>query len=119
MEDIIIDLPANDLESILKEGKIPVIDVRRVSEFEQIGIIEGSIKLTFFDEYNNYDFEWWLSEFEKIVDSKEKPFVLVCAHANRTRTIGEYLAIKLGYKEVYHLEGGIANWMSLGKEVKR
>ena len=48
-------------------------------------------------------------EFEKIVTSKDQTFVLICAHANRTRTIGNFL-IEQGYKNCAHLFGGMALW---------
>jgi rhodanese-related sulfurtransferase len=53
--------------------------------------------------------ENWMKEFEKIVTSKEQTFVLICAHANRTRTIGNFL-IEQGYKNTAHLFGGMALW---------
>ena len=50
-----------------------------------------------------------MAEFEKFVTSKERTFVLICAHANRTRNIGNFL-IEQGYKNTAHLFGGMALW---------
>jgi rhodanese-related sulfurtransferase len=86
-----------------------IIDIRRADEWEQTGIIEGSHKMTFFDEYGQYDVDAFLEDFTKVVKDKEEPFILVCAHANRTKNVGELLGLRLKYKNVYELDGGI-NW---------
>lgn len=102
------DLKPSIVEKMI-EDNIVMIDVRREDEFKRTGIIKNSHLLTFFDEYGNYDLEKWMNEFEKLVTSKDQTFILICAHANRTRNIGEYLANQ-GYKHVSHLMGGIALW---------
>jgi len=49
------------------------------------------------------------------VDTKEKPVILVCRSASRTRMLGNFLNERLGYENVYHLTGGILNWKAHGK----
>ncbi|MDD3054359.1 MAG: hypothetical protein PHE16_00630 [Aliarcobacter sp.] len=34
---------------------------------------------------DNNDFKSWMKEFEKIVTSKERTFILICVLVNRTR----------------------------------
>lgn len=92
-----------------KEEGFPVIDVRRDDEWEEYGIIEGSHKITFFDELGLFDLDKFLEAFTKVVTDQEQPFILVCAHASRTKAIGEIMGSKLGYQNVYELDGGI-NW---------
>lgn len=92
-----------------KEEGYAIIDVRRADEWEQYGCIEGSHKITFFDAIGGYDLDTFLEAFNKVVTDKEQPFILVCAHANRTKDIGEIMGLKLKYKNVYELDGGI-NW---------
>ncbi|CAI6149456.1 MAG TPA: rhodanese-like domain-containing protein [Sulfurimonas sp.] len=101
-------LSTEEFEQMQAEG-FAVIDVRRNDEWEQYGIIEGSHKITFFDESGSYNIDKFLAAFSKIVTSKEQPFILVCAHARRTKSIGEFMSLKLNYKNIYELEGGI-NW---------
>jgi rhodanese-related sulfurtransferase len=99
-----------------KEG-YAVIDVRREEEWEYYGVIKGSHQITFFDEIGRYDLDKFLEEFTKIVTDKEQPFILVCAHANRTKAIGELMGLQLGYKNVYELDGGINyGWIDKGFE---
>ncbi|MGB3750361.1 MAG: rhodanese-like domain-containing protein, partial [Arcobacteraceae bacterium] len=97
-----------------------LIDIRREDEWNHYGIIEGSHKLTFFDETGDYDFNAWMAEFIKIVKDKNQKFILVCAHANRTKTVGNFLATELRYTNVNELDGGINyGWIDKGlKTVK-
>lgn len=92
-----------------RESGISVIDIRREDEWEQYGIIDGSHKMTFYDELGQSDIDTFIAQLSEVVTSKEQPFILVCAHANRTKTVGEILGATLGYKNVYELDGGI-NW---------
>ena len=104
----LVDFQPRIVERMIDDN-IVMIDVRRVDEFKRTGVIKNAHLLTFFDEYGEYDLEKWMSEFEKLVTSKEQTFVLICAHANRTRNIGNFL-IEQGYKNTAHLYGGMALW---------
>jgi len=109
-------LKTAQVQEALKNG-VAVIDIRRPDEWERFGVIKGSHKLTFFDGQGRYDINGWMSEFTKIVTSKDQPFILVCAHANRTKSVGELLGIQLGYKYVQELDGGINyGWIDKGLE---
>lgn len=112
-------LDAKKLQSAIEKG-VAVIDIRRVDEWNKTGIIKGSYKLTFFDSKGKYNAEAWMNEFSKIVKNKNDAFVLVCAHANRTKVLGKFLNKDLGYSNVYDLEGGIMyGWIDKGlKTVK-
>ena len=101
-------LSTKEFQEKKAEGFV-VIDIRRADEWEYYGIIEGSHKITFFDERGQYDLDSFLEAFTKVVTNKERPFILVCAHAQRTKTVGEIMGLKLKYKNVYELDGGI-NW---------
>ena len=101
-------LSTREFQKKLEEG-FTVIDIRRAEEWESDGIIEGSHKITFFDAMGSFDIDKFLEAFSKVVTSKEQPFVLVCAHASRTKVACEIMGDKLGYTNVYELDGGI-NW---------
>ena len=103
-----------------KADGFTVIDIRRADEWEEDGIIEGSHTITFFDEAGQYDLDGFLASFTRVVTDKEQPFILVCAHANRTKTAGEIMGATLGYKNVYELDGGIHwGWIDKGLETVR
>ena len=107
-------LSTDDFLEKLEEG-YAIIDVRRQDEWDYTGVIEGSVKITFFDASGQYDAKAFLDAFTKVVTDKDQPFILVCAHANRTKSIGEFLGLKMGYKHVFELDGGINDgWIDLG-----
>ncbi len=112
----LIDLPPKSVE-YLKSDKIVMIDIRRKDEWEAIGVIQGAYKITFFDTYGNADVTTWMQKFKKLVTSKNQQFVLICAHANRTRVIGDFLIQNHKYTNVAHLKGGMAEWLEEQKEV--
>jgi len=104
----LVDLQPRIVEKMIDDN-IVMIDVRREDEFKRTGVIKNAHLMTFFDKYGNHNIENWMNEFKKIITSKDQTFVLICAHANRTRTIGNFL-IEQGYKNTAHLFGGMALW---------
>ena len=112
-------LSTSAVQEEIKKGTV-LIDIRREDEWQKYGIIEGSHKITFFDNYGEYDINEWMEQFIQIVKTKDQKFILVCAHANRTKTVGGFLSSQLSYKNVYDLEGGINyGWIDKGlKTVK-
>lgn len=109
-------LSAEDFNEKVKQG-YKIIDIRRADEWEYYGVIEGSYKITFFDEMGGYDIDTFLAAFTQVVTDKEQPFILVCAHARRTKAVGRLLAFELKYTNVYELDGGI-NWGWLDRGYK-
>jgi rhodanese-related sulfurtransferase len=109
------DLDIAAFEKLKRHG-IPVIDIRTSREWKETGLIAGSHPVTFFRADGRYDVGDFLSRLKRLgIDSKEKPFILVCRSANRTRTLGNFLNEELGYENVYQLKGGILNWRAHGK----
>ena len=109
------DITPNELKKLKEEGVV-VIDIRTPMEWQQTGIVPGSKLLTFFDMYGNYDIEKFMEEFQKLVPTKDTPFVLVCRTGSRTATVGNFLANQMGYSNAMHLAGGIYAWSSEGNE---
>ncbi|BAS67487.1 rhodanese-like domain-containing protein [Bathymodiolus septemdierum thioautotrophic gill symbiont] len=101
-------LSTKQVQEKMSQG-VAVIDIRRQDEYDKYGIIPGAHKLTFFDGRGNHNAQKWLADFSSIVKGKDTPFILVCAHANRTKVVGNFLSNKVGYKNVFELEGGIIN----------
>lgn len=109
-------LSTQECQEKIEEG-YAVIDIRRADEWQTYGIIEGSHAITFFDEAGGYDVEKFLTAFSEVVTNKKQPFILVCAHAQRTKSVGELMALRLKYENVYELDGGI-NWGWIDKGLK-
>jgi len=61
------------------------------------------------------DIDKFMSEFQKLVPTKETPFVLICRTGSRTATVGNFLANQAGYSNAAHLAGGIFAWRSAGE----
>ena len=109
-----------DAETLLRmQAKgVPVIDIRTPREWKERGVIKGAHLIMFFDEQGKAHPEEWMKEFSTLVKEKKDPFILYCAHANRTRAVGNWLSKKMGYENVYELKGGIEyGWKDLGKPV--
>ncbi|MEA3331426.1 MAG: rhodanese-like domain-containing protein [Campylobacterota bacterium] len=114
LANIITTLSTEQVQEAITEG-VAIIDIRRVGEYKKYGIIKGSHKLTFFDNKGAYDIDKWMTKFTKIVKTKEQPFILVCAHANRTKVVGKFLKEEVKYTNVQELEGGINyGWIDKG-----
>ncbi|BAF71877.1 rhodanese-like domain-containing protein [Sulfurovum sp. NBC37-1] len=94
----------------------PVIDIRTPGEWEQTGIIKGAHKMMFFTPNGQPDLAGWFFELGHLVKDKKEPILIYCAHANRTKVLGEGLE-QMGFKNVYELKGGIENgWIKAGKK---
>jgi len=107
-------LSTSAVQEEIKKGTV-LIDIRREDEWSHYGIIEGSHKITFFDNHGEYDINKWMEQFVKIVKTKKQKFILVCAHANRTKIVGNFLKNELKYENVFELDGGINyGWIDKG-----
>jgi len=88
------------LEALIAEG-VPVIDVRRIDEWQA-----------------TYDAERWLAALNKIAP-KGKPVVLICAAGVRSKSIAELLDKRLGYTGVHNHMSGMNDWIKAEKPVIR
>jgi len=111
------DLDVASFEKFQQRG-IPVIDIRTPQEWRETGIIDKSHTIMFFRPDGKYDLEGFLKRLKSLGIDKNSPFVLVCRSSSRTRMLGNFLADRLGYQNVYHLRGGILNWKAHGKPLK-
>jgi rhodanese-related sulfurtransferase len=112
---VVEDLSNQQLALLAAEG-VPLIDIRRPLEWDDTGVIDGSHRLAFFDNRNNYDLDLWLEGFDKVADRK-KPFILICGHGVRTGNLGHYLDGRPDFGRVLHLKHGIAGWIEAGRPV--
>ncbi len=113
---MLVDLQPKSVEKMIDDKDVVMIDIRREDEWFMTGVIKNAYLMTFFDEYGNHNVNEWMKEFEKIVSSKDTTIVLICAHANRTRSVGNFL-LDQGYKNTAHLFGGMAQWLRELREV--
>jgi rhodanese-related sulfurtransferase len=102
-------------EKLQAQG-LPVIDIRTAQEWKDTGIIEGAHKITFFNEQGQPLLADWFFQFGHLVKNKQEPFIIYCAHASRSKALGEGLK-NMGFENVYELQDGIENgWIKKGKK---
>jgi len=103
------------LEALVAQG-VPVVDVRRLDEWQSTGVIDGVHTLTFFDKQGRYDAEKWLNALDKIAP-KGTPVVLICEAGVRSKVIAELLDKRLGYNDVHNHTKGMRDWIKARKPV--
>lgn len=92
--------------------KIKIIDIRTKNEWKQIGVIEGSYPITFFDERHGYDKDSFLKELNQVVDKNEK-FAILSNSGSRSKLVANFLGIKNNYN-VVNLKGGMMSLLNQG-----
>ena len=98
----------------MQKNGIVVIDIRTQKEQKQTGIIKNAKKITFFDEQGRAKAAEFMFELGHFIKDKKTPFIIYCAHANRTKVVGKWLS-SLGFQKVYELKGGIIyGWIQKG-----
>lgn len=89
--------PAQTVGLIARKQNLLIIDVRSPEELRE-GKLANSILIPFFDIMKgNYNIP------------KDRPLLLICAVGGRSYAAMEILS-RMGYKEIYNLQGGIAAW---------
>ena len=88
---------------------IPIVDVRRSSEWDQTGIVPNSILLTFFDKKGNYNLDEWYKQLSLKINEGE-PIILICRTGRRTKIIAEMMDKKFD-NVIYNAKGGITSWI--------
>ena len=93
----------------LSKINIPIVDVRRSSEWDQTGIVPNSILLTFFDKKGNYNLDEWYKQLSLKINEGE-PIILICRTGRRTKIIAEMMDKKFD-NVIYNAKGGITSWI--------
>ena len=93
----------------LSKINIPIVDIRRSSEWKQTGVVPKSILLTFFDKNGKYNFDEWYANL-RLKINEEKPLILICRTGRRTKIIAEMMDKKLD-KVIYNAQDGITSWI--------
>ena len=93
----------------LSKINIPIVDVRRSSEWHQTGVVPKSILLTFFDKNGKYNFDEWYSNL-RLKINEGKPIILICRTGRRTRIIAEMMDKKID-NVIYNAQNGITSWI--------
>lgn len=92
-----------------KEAGAIIIDIRNEDEWQQTGIIEGAHPIQAFGPNGGVHPEF-LDKLRAIAPAQDAEIILYCLSAGRSQAVGTALVEQLGYQNVAHLTGGIANW---------
>ncbi len=105
----IIDVNNEQIKQLLKNN-IPIVDIRRSSEWDQTGVVPKSILLTFFDKDGNYNYDVWYEKLRLEIDAG-KPIILICRTGRRTSIIAKMMEIKKFDNIIYNAKSGITSWI--------
>ena len=104
-------IDVDDQEMIkLSNDNIPIVDVRRSSEWDQTGVIPNSILLTFFDEEGNYNFDEWYEKLQLEINVTD-PIILICRSGKRSKVVANMIDEKFN-TIIYNSQSGINSWIS-------
>ena len=93
----------------LSNSNIPIVDVRRSSEWEQTGVIPNSILLTFFNEEGDYNYHQWYEKLRLEID-ESKPVILICRSGKRSKIIAQMMNENFDHV-IYNAKKGIITWI--------
>ncbi len=104
-------IDVDDQEMIkLSNDNIPIVDVRRSSEWDQTGVIPNSILLTFFDEEGNYNFDEWYEKLQLEINVTD-PIILICRSGKRSKVVANLIDEKFN-TIIYNAQSGINSWIN-------
>ena len=104
------------LQAKLDSG-VKLIDIRRPEEWQQTGVVEGSVQSTAFDA--NGKFQASFLEMLQGTVQPDEEFVVICRTGNRTAALSNWLATRGGYKNVINVTDGITRWIDEGRPVDK
>ena len=105
----IVDVNNEQIKELSKNN-IPIVDIRRSSEWNQTGVVPQSILLTFFDKEGNYNYDEWYEKLRLEID-EGKPIILICRTGRRTAIIAKMMEIKKFDNIIYNVKSGITSWI--------
>ena len=105
----IVHINNEQIKELLKNN-IPIVDIRRSSEWDQTGVVPKSIMLTFFDKEGNYNYDEWYEKLRLEID-EGRPIILICRTGRRTAIIAKMMEIKEYDNVIYNAKSGITSWI--------
>ncbi|MDQ7917622.1 rhodanese-like domain-containing protein [Mesonia sp. MT50] len=93
-------LSATEFKEAVTNKEVQLVDVRTPEEFKE-GEIDDALNIDFLQN------ESFTTQFEKL--DKEEPVYIYCRSGNRSGKAANQLQ-KMGFKEIYDLEGGYMNY---------
>lgn len=108
------DVDNQEIISLMQNG-VPIIDIRRASEWQDTGVIKQSHLMTFFDKKGNHDIDEWLPNLKKIAKEGD-PVIIICRSGRRSGIVAKFLDEQANYVNVYNASGGMISWIKSNNE---
>ena len=105
----VVDVNNEEMIKLLNTN-IPIVDVRRSSEWTQTGVIPNSILLTFFDKDGNYNFDEWYEKLPLEIN-EDNPIILICRSGKRSKVVANMIDKKFN-TIIYNAQSGINSWIN-------
>ena len=99
------------------ESGVKLIDIRRPEEWQETGIVDGSIRSTAFDAQGRF-LQSFVDELKKTVQPGDE-FIVICRTGNRTAALSNWLVTRAGYKNVLNVQDGITSWIDEKRPVDK
>ena len=112
------NLTSDELLESQKKGVV-IIDIRTPEEWQETGTVPNAARIMFFDHKGQPRVPEFMTEFEKLVTSKDQAFILVCRTGSRTGVASKFLDEKVGYTKAAHLAKGMKKWVAEKREVEK
>lgn len=106
-------IDTREVSELLANGT-PVVDIRRIDEWRETGVIADSHLITFFDAKGKFDAELWLEQLRQNIDPAE-PFIVICHSGVRSRSVSRWLG--KNFPIVYDAKDGMKHWLKNGQPV--
>lgn len=107
-----VDVDVDQLKKLMAAGVV-VIDVRTPAEWDKTGIVPASHAIMFFDERRKAQPQLWMQQASQFI-APDQQVAIICRSGTRSYAVGEFLAVRHGYKQVYNVKGGIKAWLKAG-----
>ena len=105
----VVDINNEKIIALLNTN-IPIVDVRRSSEWIHTGVIPNSILLTFFDKDGNYNFGAWYEKLQIEINEGD-PIILICRSGKRSKIIANMMDKEFDII-IYNAQSGINSWIN-------
>jgi phage shock protein E len=103
---VVTNVQVDFAAKLVAEGKVTVLDVRTPAEFAE-GHIAGATNINFMAK----DFAIRVGQLDR-----DRVYLLHCATGGRSKRCLPQLR-QLGFRQIYHLDGGFSAWEEAGKPV--
>lgn len=102
-------------ELLIQKDNFVIVDIRSTKEQLDTGIIDGSYKITAFNERGNLKSNF-LKNYKSIIKNND-PVVLISDKGEVSTILANGLIENLGMKNIFSLKGGIRKWIDLGNKI--